>query len=70
MSLVQGLGRHRASGRCFVTSQEKRLTPLEIIERAEARHDALLQWAVFWMSLGAILGIAGCLLVISLWGKL
>jgi len=41
----------------------------EIIARAEARQEAWVAWAVFWMSLGAILGIAGCVLVISLWGK-
>ena len=44
-------------------------TIADTIARAEARQEAWVAWAVFWMSLGAILGIAGCLLVISLWGK-
>jgi len=49
-----------------------RLKPDDIVDaiaRAEARQEAWVMWAIFWMSLGAILGIAGCLLVISLWGK-
>jgi hypothetical protein len=47
----------------------QRLTSLEIIQRAEAHEHAWAQWAVFWLSLGAILGCAATLLAIAIWGR-
>jgi hypothetical protein len=46
-----------------------RLTPDQIIERAEARERAWLRWALFWMLTGALCGTAATLLAIALRSK-
>ena len=32
------------------------LKAIDIVERAEARHDAWTAWAVFWLAIGAMVG--------------
>jgi hypothetical protein len=43
-----------------------RLTPLGIVERAEAREESWTFWAIFWLAIGSLVGAAAALTLVAI----